>query len=190
MPNELLAVVREQFARIAYSHKTHEKTIERLSRWVLLQKILNAALLTATAGSTIDVLVRNQDTSKYLSLILSGTALFLAIYQLSTNTDKLLSQHTITARKLWFLREKHLHLIADIRAGTISQEAARRQCHQLTRQVARIYTSAPNTTRRAYEQARNALQTQEDMTFTGREIDFLLPAELREGTDNTMTRQS
>src|SRR3712207_3086869 len=78
----MLAVAREEYGRIAYTHKTHEKMVERLSRQVRFQRIANAVLLTATAGSTIDVLVRNETISKYVSLILSALALFLAIYQL------------------------------------------------------------------------------------------------------------
>src|SRR6267142_3443400 len=82
---ELISVVREEFGRVAYSNKTHEKMLERLGRQLWRERWLNAALLTATAGGTVDVLVRDETESKVITLLLSAAALFLAIYSLSRN---------------------------------------------------------------------------------------------------------
>ena len=180
MPNEILAVIREEYGRVAYSHKTHEKILERLGRHVFAQKVANAALLTATAGSTVDVLVRNQTASKYISLILSALALFLSIYQLSTNTEKVLDQHRVAARALWLLREQYLHLIADLRSTAITDEHARGIRDALTKKASEIYSAAPDTDAEAYAAARDALRNNEELTFTSREIDLLLPPGLRE----------
>lgn len=176
----VLAVAREEYGRVAYTHKTHEKMVERIGRHVHWQRILNAVLLTATAGSTIDVLVRNQTASKVLSLVLSGIALFLAIYQLSANPEKLLDQHRVTTRALWLLREQYLHLIADLKAGAVDEAEGRNIRDALTKKAAAIYASAPDTDGAAYREAQRALKENEDLTFTSREIDLLLPPELRE----------
>lgn len=184
MTSPTLAVAREEYGRIAYSHKTHEKMVERLGARVHFQKLLNAALLTATAGSTIDVLVRNETASKYLSLILSACALFLAIYQLSANPEKLLDQHRMTARALWLLREQYLHLIADIKADAVTDAEARATRDGLTKKAAEVYAAAPDTDAIAYSQAQHALKEKEDLTFTSREIDLLLPPGLREGHEH------
>jgi hypothetical protein len=182
MPSELLGVIRDEYGRVAYSHKTHEKLAERLSSQVRWEKVLSALLLTVTAGSTIDVLVRNEQASKVTSLIFSALALFLAIYQLSTNTDKLLDQHRRIARALWLLREQYLHLISDIKANAISEDAARARRDELTLRASQIYEAAPDTDAKAYQAARVALQQNEELTFSDREIDLLLPPQLRQGS--------
>lgn len=176
----ILAVAREEYGRIAYSHKTHEKMVERLGGQVRIQKLLTAGLLTATAGSTIDVLVRDQTISKYVSLVLSAAALFLAIYQLSANPEKLLDQHRMAARALWLLREQYMHLIADLKAGAVSDAEARAIRDGPTKKAAEVYASAPDTDSIAYRHAQDALKDKEDLTFSSREIDLLLPPGLRE----------
>ncbi len=83
MTDELLAVTREEYGRVAYTHKAQEKAVERVSRTVWWQRTVNAALLTITAGATIDVLARDEKVSKVVGLIFSAAALFLAIYTLA-----------------------------------------------------------------------------------------------------------
>jgi len=44
-----------------------------------------------------------------------------------------------------------------------------------------VYSGAPSTTFAAYTKAQEALQQQEDMTFSDAEIDAFLPKELKKG---------
>jgi hypothetical protein len=46
-----------------------------------------------------------------------------------------------------------------------------------------VYESAPATNSKAYKQAQDALQLNEEMTFSDAEIDSLLPPGLRTKTD-------
>lgn len=48
----LLDVVRDEFGRVAYSHKNHEKMADRLNARVLLERRLNALLLVLTTGNS------------------------------------------------------------------------------------------------------------------------------------------
>jgi hypothetical protein len=177
----MLAVAREEYGRLAYSHKAHEKMVERLSARVRRERIINAVVLTATAGSTIDVLVRDETVSKYVSLVLSAIALFVTVHQLSSAPEKLLDQHRLTARALWLLREQYLHLIADLKSGALGADEARTIRDSLTRKAAEVYSSAPDTDANAYAAAQRALKEREDLTFSSQEIDLLLPPGLREG---------
>jgi hypothetical protein len=179
MTEELLAAAREEYGRVVYSHKAQEKAVERISRAVWWQRLANAALLTLTAGATIDVLVRDERTSKVLGLLFSAAALFLAIFTLSTNSEKLLDQHRLAARALWLLREQYLHLIADIRAGAVEPSVTRSLRDALTEKAAEKYSAAPDTTPADYAAARRAIQQNEDLTFSQEELDLLLPPGLR-----------
>jgi len=93
-----------------------------------------------------------------------------------------MQQHRDTAAKLWSLRESYLSLIVDLKASvsTVVEGRVRRDGLQETAES--ILADAPRTTSKAYMRAQNALKNKEDLTFTDREIDLLLPVQLRNGT--------
>ncbi len=94
-----------------------------------------------------------------------------------------MQQHSDTAAKLWSLRESYLSLIVDLKASasTVTEGRVRRDNLQETAES--ILADAPRTTGKAYERAQEALKNKEDLTFTDREIDLLLPEQLRNGTE-------
>ncbi|SRR6266480_793854 len=184
MAAELLAVVREEYGRLAYTFKTHQKMIDMLNEQIKYQKIASAVLISLTAGGTIDILLSNAFWSKVITLILSALALCLTIYQLSTNIDRVVDQHRITARALWLLREKYIHLVSDIKSSSIGEEEARKIRDELTQRVEQVYESAPDTNAKAYRAAKTALKDNEELTFSVKELDLLLPETLRELKSN------
>ena len=184
MSSELLSVIREEYGRITYSFKTHQKMIDHYNRRLIWQKRANAFLLTATAAGTIDNFVRDELISKVLTAACVSVALCLAIYQLSMSTDRLIDQHRTAARALWLLREEYIHLIGDLKAGSIDTPAARDKRDTLMIRAARIYEGAPDTNSSAYNEAKKALQQDEELTFSVREIDLLLPDALREASQS------
>jgi len=184
MSSELLSVIREEFGRVAYTFKTHQKIIDRYNNQIKWQRRTNAFLLTVTAGGTIDILIRDQYVSKIVTLLFSAMALFLAIYQLSMNTDRIVDQHRVTARSLWLVREEYIHLISDLKSQAISADLALKRRDELTLRTAYIYNSAPDTDSKAYMEAQKALKHNEELTFSLNEIDLLLPERLRETSIN------
>lgn len=156
------------------------KMLDRYNRRLRYQKLLNAALLTVTAYGTIDVLVTDRTWAKVLAAVTSMLALFTSVSQLSTNIDKLAEQHRSAGHSLWLIREEYIHLIADLKAGAIDEVEGRRLRDILTQRTARVYESVPDTDGKAYKEAQKALKNNEELTFTTREIDLLLPAALRE----------
>jgi hypothetical protein len=177
----LLDVVREEFGRVAYSHKTHFKMVDRLNSRILWEKRANAALLALTTGDTVGVLVSDAHWAKVVAVVLSALALVVTVYGLSRNRDRSLEQHRRTALALWVLREDYIHLIGDLKAGAISDDDGRARRDALTKAAARIYASAPDTDAKAYQAAQKALKTDEELTFSQHEIDIMLPAALRSG---------
>ncbi|MCY1083798.1 SLATT domain-containing protein [Archangium lansingense] len=175
----LLDVVRDEFGRVAYSHKTHEKMADRLNSRVLWEKRINAALLALTTGNTITVLVTEARWAEITTVVLAGLSLYVTVYGYSRNRDRLVDQHRQAALSLRFLRDKYIHLIADLMAGSISEEQGRRRRDELAQQVNQAYSSAPPTDSPAYGAAQTALKTNEELTFSVQEINVMLPPALR-----------
>lgn len=175
----LVDVVRDEFGRIAYSQKTHQKMVDRLNGRLLLEKRLAAMLLVVTTGGTIKGLVSDSRTADVLALVFSSLALLLTVYGLSRNRERQVEQHRLAAQALLLLREQYIHLIGDLHSRAISVEMGRIQRDALTKAAAHVYASAPDTDAASYKAAQRALKVDEEFTFSEREIDMMLPPALR-----------
>lgn len=175
----LMDVVRDEFGRVAYSQKTHQKTVDQLNRRLLWEKRISACLVAFTAGNTIQGLVSSSKVANVLALVGSSLALLLTVYGLSRNRERQVEQHRLSAHALWLLREQYVHLIGDLKSHAISAADGRRLRNALTERAAQIYTTAPDTGTPGYKAAQRALQVDEELTFSAHELDVMLPAALR-----------
>ena len=58
--------------------------------------------------------------------------------------------------------------------------AASQRSHWVAQQILReVYSSAPRTTTKAYGRAQKGLKSNEELTFSSRELDLMLPEALR-----------
>jgi hypothetical protein len=175
----LLDVIRDEFGRVAYTQKTHQKMVDRLNRRLLWEKRLNAALIAATAGNTVGVVVTNSRAAELWSLGFAAAALLLTVYGLSRNREWLVEQHRHAAHTLWPLRERYVHLVGDLLAGALTESQGRAERAALTAAVAHVYASAPHTDDESYAAAQRALKHREELTFSAQEVDVMLPTALR-----------
>ena len=182
----LLAQIREIYGRIAYTHKTHEKQadicadLERRQRWVKI--VLTAVSSGAFLASLVGVLLNEQ----WAALATSFIAVLVSASSLGDKTFKYgeeMQQHREAAAKLWSLRESYLSLIVDLKASASTVDEARRRRDHLQETAEAVLAEAPRTTAKAYGRAQDGLKLKEDLTFTEREIDLLLPVQLRNGTE-------
>ena len=178
----LEAQLRECFGRVAYTHKTHEKCADicsnRLSRNKLFQIILSAI----TTGGLITVVFGSKEVSQVSAMIsvLASTALLgLNTYMKDSNPGQLAEKHSKAASELWDVRESYLSLLTDLRCRGVEEAAIREKRDALQSKLAKIYESAPRTTTKGYERAREGLKENEDLTFSDKELDELLPPVLR-----------
>lgn len=179
MSNIHLQEIRESFGKVAYSHKTHEKAAEIESSQVGLIKWVNIILTTLTSGTLVGTIVTNETALLYIGGVFSSFTLAFAIFQLSFNPEKAAEKHRQTAKELWLIREKYLSLIADVLGGELSNDTITSRRDQLIADLHMVYKFAPATTSKAYKKAQEALQINEELTFSDVEIDKLLPKGLR-----------
>ncbi len=181
-PQALVTSIRESFGRLVYTHKTHEKEIERLVATSARLKWAELALIALAAGGAISVL---PGTGYYLPLapaLLATLPTAPTPYQLSFHPDHAIEEHRKSARQLWLIREKYVNLLADIADAAISEDEARQRRDHLLSDLHAVYRDAPPTTKKAYANAQTALKLREEMTFSDDEIDKFLPPPLRRTT--------
>lgn len=169
--------IGESFGRVVYSHKTHEKARERASSWATVIKWVNIILTTVTSTTLVTTIFTNQKVLLYIGSILSTLTLAFVIFQLSFDPAKEAERHRATAKALWYVREKYIHLLTDIKANPSGINIPQRR-DELVEELRRIYDLAPDTSSHAYRAAQKALKINEDMTFRNEEINHFLPDSL------------
>ncbi len=171
--------LRECYGRVVYSHKAQEKCADilllRLSRIKLWQIILSSI----TTGGFVAAFFGTGPVGAAIGTVFSTALLALNAYTKDHDLGEIAQKHRQAAADLWLIREKYLSLLTDLRAGGESIGSIRSRRDSLLQELHGAYSGAPSTTVRAYREAQKALQQSEEMTFSEKEIDKLLPPELR-----------
>lgn len=173
--------IRECYGRVVYSHKTHEKNADILLARRSALKIAQIVLSALTMGGFLIVVFGQSQIGSLLGIIMSTTLLALNAYTKKYDLGGLAQRHRQTGADLWFIREKYLSLITDIRMQLKPIETLRMEQDDLLEQLHVIYSGAPSTSSKAYQKAQVSLKESEDLTFSDKEIDAFLPTELKKG---------
>lgn len=175
----LEAQLRENYGKIVYSHKTQEKCADILTvrnNWVKKLQIILSALITT--GLLVRVF-NGQEWALIVSTILSaiqfGFTSFLKEYTLGETIQK----HSTAALELFDIREKYLSLLTDLKANLLTTDLIIEKRNELQEDLSKTYKGSPRTFSKAYKEAQNALQLNNELTFTDEEIDKFLPNALR-----------
>lgn len=178
--------IRECFGRCAYSHKTHEQMAERYDKYQYRFKWGNIVLSGLITGGAVNAVFDQQsplgeyDTyAIYLTAALAVVSLIFNSCIKEIDYGALAQRHRDTASNIWNIRESYLSLLTDIRDQSTSIDTIRIGRDALQKKLHEIYSKAPFTDGNAYEKAQNRLKNKEDLTFSERELDLMLPTALR-----------
>ena len=177
--------LRESFGRVVYTNKTHEKCADLLlkkHRWIKFCQIGLSAIVTGGILGTLSEDILSEETRTILtivSVVFSTILLALNSYTKDYDLGQIAQKHRQTGAELWRIREKYLALLTDLRIGDSSLEAYRDRRNKLADDLYAVYTGAPSTNSKAYQEAQKALKVSEDMTFSDKEIDAFLPKEMK-----------
>lgn len=171
--------IRECYGRVVYSHKTHEKMADICLKNLKIIKISEIILSALTTTALIYALFGDGKASTIIAAVFSTLLLALTLYTKEYNLGEVAQKHTNTANNLWLIREELLSLIVDIKSNTpINIIKEKRDKFNLS--LSNIYSGSPRTNGKAYKMAQDALKKYEELTFTDKEIDLLLPHDLRQ----------
>lgn len=179
LDNVLEEQLRECFARVAWTHKTHEKCSDllntRLNRIKLWQIILSAITTTGIIAAVFGESKELGIISAVLSFVLTVLNTYVKQYDLGGLAQK----HADAAVDLWNMRESYLSLLTDIRSSCVENDEIRKQRGELQAKLLEIYRGSPRTIAKAYKEATKSLKKLEELTFSDSEIDAILPKALR-----------
>ncbi|GAA0894122.1 SLATT domain-containing protein [Fulvivirga kasyanovii] len=171
--------IRELYGRVVWSHKTQEKCAdiiwERHKAIKITQIVLSA---TTTTGILVAVFGENYWVG-LISAILSALLFGLNTYTKDYDLGEIAQKHSTAANNLWNIRESYLSLLTDMAAQKLSVEQIRNKRDELQDDLFNIYKGSPRTISKAYQEATKALNVNEELTFSKKELNQLLPESLR-----------
>lgn len=173
--------LRESFGRVVYSHKTHEKCVEILLSRLATIKLWQIILSALTTGGFIATFFGAGNIGASIGAVISAILLALNLYTRNYDLGEIAQKHKEAANAIWFIREKYLSLLTDLRMGTKPLKELQEERDKLLGELNTVYKGSPSTNSKAYKRAQVALQKNEDMTFSDEEINAFLPKELKRG---------
>lgn len=171
--------LRECYGRTVYSHKTHEKCSDILQERHSNIKLWQIILSAITTGSFISTFLGAGNIGTAIGVVISTTLLVLNAYTKNNDLGELAQKHKQAANGIWLIREKYLSLLTDLAIGAKPIEDIIQERDLLLEGLHAAYTGSPSTNFNAYKKAQEALQLNEDLTFSDKEIDAFLPQELK-----------
>jgi hypothetical protein len=142
-------------------------------------KTAQIILSAVTAAGFVGVAFGTGKVGAVVGLVVSTLLLALNAYTKNYDLGALAQKHRGAANDLWLIRERYLSLLVDLRMGERPIEGLQQERDKLVKDLHKVYGGAPSTTYQAYKKAQEALQRQQDMTFSDQEIDAFLPQELK-----------
>jgi hypothetical protein len=173
--------IRELYGRVAYTHKTHEKMAERKAALQHSIKLIQIVLSAISATGAVSVLVTDAAWAKVVTVLFATATLVVSAYVKDLDPGALAQKHRQIAADLWNIREAYLSLLTDLRDEAQSLEDLKGRRDDMQNRLHALYKSAPHTDGAAYMKAQYALQKNEDLTFSEKEIDAFLPKPLKRG---------
>jgi hypothetical protein len=171
--------LRELYGRVVWSHKTQEKCADIVLARHRKLKLGQIALAALTTTGILVTVFGQVPWVGVASAILSSILFGINTYSKDYDLGEIAQKHSTAASDLWNIRESYLSLLTDLSTGRVKLEEAMQRRNELQADLYNAYKGAPRTISKAYKQATAGLQKNEELTFSDKEVDKLLPPNLR-----------
>ena len=179
--------LRLTFGHIIHSHKTHTMTAARHARWDRWLKAAEALLLLATAVAAAIMGLTLNPIHAIVAASTATLAILVLILRLAFDFERTAAAHRACSSRLWLMREEYRAVLADLKDGAITIDAARSRRDALMASLHRIYEHAPPIDRAQYQSARQSLRSVDEATLSDEEIDRFLPPSLQKPAGSPQT---
>jgi hypothetical protein len=164
---------------------------ERFDRFQSRLKWANIVLSALITGGAVSALLDSNgplaDYSTFAGYATAGLAILSLIFNSCMkefDPGSLTQKHRETAASIWNLRESYLSLISDLLDERLPLDSIRERRDTLQERLYEVYSTAPPTDGTAYGEAQDRIKNREDLTFSEKELDEMLPTALRRASRN------
>ncbi|MBM7634301.1 SLATT domain-containing protein [Geomicrobium sediminis] len=174
---KLESQIREAYGRIVYTFTCHNKIVHRMLKRNNNIKIWQIVLSALTTGSFLATILNNEVIIGLIGAIFSISLLILNAYVKNFDLIEIAQSHQKAADELWVIREEYVSLLTDFESLEEQEIVKRRDNLQI--RTAEIYSKSPRTDAKSYKDAQRSLRTEEEQTFSEKELDLMLPNSIR-----------
>jgi len=174
---KLESQIREAYGRVVYTFTCHNKIVQRLLSLNNNIKVCQIVLSALTTGSFFAIIVSSEVIASVMGAVFSVALLILNAYTYNFNMVETAQAHQQASDALWKIREEYVSLLTDFDLLEVSEIMEQRD--DLQNRTAEIYAQSPRTDYKSYKEAQKALKTDEEQTFSEKEIDVMLPNSIR-----------
>ncbi len=174
---KLESQIREVYGRVVYTFTCHNKIVHRLLKRNNQIKIWQIVLSASATGGFLTTIFYSEVIASYIGALISVALLVLNAYTKDFDLPGKAELHQKAADQLWIIREEYVSLLTDFDLLEASEIISRRD--DLQTRTAEVYNQSPRTDAKSYMEAQNALKTEEEQTFSEKEIDVMLPSSIR-----------
>lgn len=175
--DKLYNQIQEQYGRLVYTYTCHLKEAQiitkRLNRFKWGQIILSGL----STGGIVVIIFGKTRIGSIISGIVSVLLLIINSYLKGLDFGADANSHIQTSNELWKIREEYISLLTDF--TSLPEPVIIDKRDALLLKTAEIYDAQLQTSRRAYNQAQQALKDDEEQFFTQIELNKMLPKHLR-----------
>ena len=177
--NILEDAVRDMFVRAVWSHKAQEKQADIFQRQYKWMETINIICASLTSVGILSTFFADRLWVRIVSAVLSFVTVFIAAYFKSFKLNELTKSHKEAANELLIIRNQITCLLTSIKLKEKSVTELEESYCTLMEIANKTYRNAPITTDSAIKEAKKALNTTGDNTFSQEEIDSYLPPALK-----------
>lgn len=177
---KLESQLREAYGKIVYTYTCHNKKATRLLKLNDNIKVWQIVLSALSTGGFITTIIFNDTLVKIIGAVISFLLVIVNSYTKNFNLVGEANEHIKTANLLWKIREEYISLLIDFEILSVEEIMAKRD--ELQNRTFEVYSSSLSTDKKSYKEAQKSLKTEEEQTFSEKEIDVMLPSSIRRET--------
>ena len=176
--DRLKSQIKEAYGRIVYTQTTHAKIVEQKQKKDASIKMIQIILSALTTGGCITAIIIDAKVANMVSVIISSLLLIYNSYTKNFNLLEESQNHNNVANSLWKIREEYISLLTDF--DYLEIEDIRFKRDELQNKTFEIYKCSPQTNKKGYLEAQKCIKKNEEQSFNNKEINDILPEELRD----------
>ncbi|MGL5258462.1 MAG: SLATT domain-containing protein [Proteocatella sp.] len=172
---------RHTFASVVWSHKIQEKQADIYSNQFIKMETAKIISASLTSVGIISLIFTDEILIKIITTLISFVTVFISAFFKSFDLQTMVTAHKSTANKLLSIRQDMQLLLLKTKLRKDDEVSLIDEYKTIIKRLDEVYSSAPNTTDKAVNKARKALNITMDSTFSDDEIDSYLPKSLQMG---------
>jgi len=171
----LVDTLRLAFGQVVYHYKSHTEQAAACTRRSQTFRAGEAVLMLGVLIASLASVFGRGQAFAIAAATMAGSALLLFLLHIVLGYESAARAHHISGARLWHLREEYRSLLADLKDGSIDQDAARAKRDTLMRESSAVLEAAPALTRGVFPASAGS----EEAALADEVIDRFLPKSLQ-----------